>query len=268
MSKRRKPFGLGPCAYCTEEVREREAEHVFPEAWHPDGTPPSTMIRVPSCSPCNREYGRLEERLRLPLIGGLPVNHPATRGVLARAMRALDPNAATTVREVAHRDAQRRRFLGQFDVLGPRDAPAWHRAVQRPATLLPTPGGLLIHGVPSVRIDPNDLDAIGVKLIRGCYFHATGSSLPKTSLCEVVFPTFDPVAMTRQLIDAMQIVPFGCPPAFIVGGKVHAADTRNSVWVFELWQHYVVLGFTGYWAQLMKDPTAGAATDGPERRTD
>jgi hypothetical protein len=56
--------GKGRCVHCRKEVPERNWDHVFPKSWYPDTTPQNLeKWQIPSCIPCNRKYGKIEEDL-------------------------------------------------------------------------------------------------------------------------------------------------------------------------------------------------------------
>ena len=54
------------CIYCGErEATERD--HIPPKCFFPEPLP-NDLITVPSCSVCNREYGKIDEFIRDVLI--------------------------------------------------------------------------------------------------------------------------------------------------------------------------------------------------------
>jgi hypothetical protein len=97
--------GTRSCAYCSTVVEKVEKEHVFPESWYPDGTPRDRMVLVPACRKCNGDFGRIEERMLLPLALALP-DDADTQSILARATRGLDPSAGRNVQDIYHRHAR------------------------------------------------------------------------------------------------------------------------------------------------------------------
>src|SRR5580704_2378724 len=57
-----KKLGPGKCVHCLKDVDARNSDHVFPESWYPDSTPPGVeKWQIPSCIRCNSDYGKLEQ---------------------------------------------------------------------------------------------------------------------------------------------------------------------------------------------------------------
>lgn len=92
----------------------RTWDHVFPKAWYPDTTAPDIFKwQVPSCLPCNNEYGRLEQDLLLRL--GLCIDPKAaeTSGIVPKVLRSLDPRFAKNEKDRRARQAKRDDIVGK-----------------------------------------------------------------------------------------------------------------------------------------------------------
>ena len=74
----KKKLGPGKCVHCLKDVEERNSDHVFPESWYPDSTPPNLeKWQIPSCIPCNSEYGKLEQDFcRKGAVAGMELTEP------------------------------------------------------------------------------------------------------------------------------------------------------------------------------------------------
>jgi hypothetical protein len=144
MPKNRK-FGPGRCVHCLKHVEERDSDHVFPESWYPDSTPPNLeKWQVPSCIPCNSDYGRLEKEFLIKVDLCLDPSDPGSMGVVERALRYLKPSAARNPRDAQHRLHKRRKIMaealhgdaipdhGQFPGLGYR----WPHGGEEPVAVL------------------------------------------------------------------------------------------------------------------------------------
>lgn len=109
-----KKLGPGRCVHCLKEVEERNSDHVFPESWYPDSTPPNLeRWHVPSCIPCNADYGKLEQELLIKVGLCLDPHDAASASIVQKALRSLKPAAARNTRDAQHRLGRGKRILAQ-----------------------------------------------------------------------------------------------------------------------------------------------------------
>ncbi len=168
----------GTCAYCGTEGVLLTIEHVFPESWYPDGTAPSTMLTVPACGPCNAAYDKIEKRMFAPLALSLP-DDPRVATIVARAMRSADPSVAKSPRDAEHRQKRGDSIMRRSRIVGP-DVPIpqamWTPAGRREAEFITDTGEAIVG---SVTLDHGweNLEALAIKLFRGCYFAVSGRVL-------------------------------------------------------------------------------------------
>ena len=158
------------CAYCAAVNVVLTTEHVFPESWYPDNHRPSEMLTVPACSPCNANYDRFEKKLFLPLVVSLPTD-PRTESILERAIRSAEASAGKSERDSEHRKKRAESFFRRSSIAGPEhevDAP-W-TPMGRPIAMFVTEAGLSVRGTPTVQFGWENLEAIAIKFLRGCYF--------------------------------------------------------------------------------------------------
>lgn len=110
----RKKIGPGRCVHCLREVEERSSDHVFPESWYPDSTPPEIeKWQIPSCIPCNSDYGRLEQDFLIKIGLCLDPDDPASASIVQKALRSVKPTAARNPRDAQHRLGRGQRILAQ-----------------------------------------------------------------------------------------------------------------------------------------------------------
>lgn len=87
-----KNLGQGKCVHCLKEVEERNSDHVFPESWYPASTPPDVeKWQIPSCIPCNSDYGKLEQDFLIKVGLCLDPHHPASASIVQKALRSVKP---------------------------------------------------------------------------------------------------------------------------------------------------------------------------------
>lgn len=109
-----KKLGPGRCVHCLKDVEERNSDHVFPESWYPDSTPPDLeKWQIPSCIPCNDGYGRLEQDFLVKIGLCLDPHDPASASIVEKSLRSVKPAAARDTRDAWHRLGKGQRILAQ-----------------------------------------------------------------------------------------------------------------------------------------------------------
>lgn len=100
--KKRKVNGI--CIFCGTEGEVTD-EHIFPESWYPDDTPPNTpKWKAPSCKRCNNDYyGKRESNVFPFLAMTAEPNHPGARGIAERGFKAADESRGKDARGKAAR---------------------------------------------------------------------------------------------------------------------------------------------------------------------
>ena len=102
----------GRCVHCLQEVGAITDDHLFPRSWYPTTTPQNlAKWKFPACGPCNREYGKLEEELRLLLAACLDPKADAAAGIWAKALDSINPAKARDPLDAIRRKSARNRFL-------------------------------------------------------------------------------------------------------------------------------------------------------------
>lgn len=239
---------VGTCAYCGAAGVNTTDDHVFPESWHPDGFPPSQMLLVPSCSPCNHSYGRREERMFLPLVMMLPTD-PRTSGLAQRAMRAADPAAGRDERDAAIRRRVGEALLRKTKIIPPMTSvqdTMWTRTGRLIGVVGETDRGEVL-GTPVVEFGWENLEPVAIKFLRGCYFDVYGQPLPKTPAPWAKTAVRDPAEVVAQLAATPGAVTRGgFPFSFVMA----STKPEHTLGVFVLWDQVVV------WASNIQVPAA------------
>ena len=74
--------GPGRCVHCGKEVHVRTWDHVFPQSWYPEDSPPNIeKWKIPSCKVCNLEYSQIEEDLFITLALCIGRDAPNAKGM-------------------------------------------------------------------------------------------------------------------------------------------------------------------------------------------
>ena len=101
----------GRCVHCRAKVKHRTWDHVFPQGWYPENTPPNLeRWKIPACHPCNRKYGRIEEELGIIIPLCLGPEAPKAKGMYQKALRALDPSHGRNHRDRVNRRKKREKI--------------------------------------------------------------------------------------------------------------------------------------------------------------
>ena len=139
--------GPGVCVHCLREVPQRNWDHVFPVGWYPDTTPQNVeKWKIPTCKPCNDEYGRIEEELGIVLSTSIDPRSAKASGIWAKTLRAMNPLEGKNEKDRKARAKKKEKLLalmrtgenipdhGIYPGLGER----WHRPrVDQTAVLVP-----------------------------------------------------------------------------------------------------------------------------------
>lgn len=87
---------------------------MFPRSWYPSTTPENlAKWKFPACGPCNKEYGKLEEELRLLLAACVDPKADGAVGIWAKALDSINPEKARNPLDALKRKSARRRFLAR-----------------------------------------------------------------------------------------------------------------------------------------------------------
>ncbi|HHT9137847.1 MAG TPA: hypothetical protein ACFYEK_11475 [Candidatus Wunengus sp. YC60] len=112
MSKR---FPPGKCIHCLKDFESLTSDHLLPKAWFPKDMPENIeRWQIPSCSECNKNYGKLEEDLLVAFSHCLDQKDPLCKGLYIKAKRSITPSAGRNERDSEKRKKKRARFWKKF----------------------------------------------------------------------------------------------------------------------------------------------------------
>lgn len=112
MARKPKP---GKCVHCLRDPVPRNWDHVFPEAWYPASTEANLeKWQIPSCIPCNDKYGKIESDFLIRVGLCLDPHDPASKDIVQKALRALNPAFAKNPKDQRMREARRAKMLSEI----------------------------------------------------------------------------------------------------------------------------------------------------------
>lgn len=221
----------GRCVHCLREAAERNWDHVFPESWYPDTTPPNlSKWKIPSCIPCNSSLGEVEEEFMVLVALCLDPNAPASRSIVEKALRAINPSAATNLTDQRARTSLARRVLSQL--LKGSQIPS--------AAIYPALGerwGQPLENRIAVRIPAESFRRITEKIVRGIFFLEDGKFIEPPYKINF-FALDDAGAQPARELLAQAGVTYAREPGIVVNRAVTPEDGVSSVFEIEFWGQF------------------------------
>lgn len=233
MAKRPPP---GKCVHCLKDPVKRNWDHVFPESWYPDSSPDNVYKwQIPSCIPCNDELGRIENEF-LRYVGlSLSAESPASRSVVQKVLRSLNPTKGKNERDRNVRASLRRRVLaevlvgdaipktGVYPGLGKR----WEGPSEQDAAVL---------------VPAESFSRLTEKIVRGIFYLEERKFIEPPYHIEV-FPLDPSVASPiRQMIDRFG-TEYAREPGIVVRRALAPDDGVSSIFEIEFWQQFKTHAF-------------------------
>jgi hypothetical protein len=228
MAKRPKP---GKCVHCLSDPVERNWDHVFAKSWYPD-TSPADLYKwqIPSCIPCNSALGAIEEEfLRLVSLGLDPAD-AASRSIVEKSLRSMNPDDTESERDRNIRAALRRRVLSEAlrgeaippDGTYPGMGEKWGRPLEEQVAVL---------------IPADSVRRIAEKIVRGIFYVEDNKFIEPPYTIDF-FP-LDPSneKYIRQPIDRFGKI-YAREPGIVVGRVVAPEDGMSSLFEIVLWRQF------------------------------
>jgi len=187
--------GKGRCVHCLKEGAERNWDHVLPKSWYPDTTPADMeKWQIPSCIACNDRYGRLERDLIGRLGLTLDANNPASAGLAEKALRAINPDAATSEGDAAARDARAKKILRETykgeEIKEKNVVPGLGERWDRP-----------LEEQLGISIPEESLPAMTEKIVRGITFREDGAFIEPEQKIQSFLVRDEDVKDVKEMLD-------------------------------------------------------------------
>jgi hypothetical protein len=227
----KKTLGPGRCVHCLKEVEERNSDHVFPKSWYPDLTPSGLeKWQIPSCIPCNSDYGKLEQDFLIKIGLCLDPHDTASASIVQKTLRSLKPTAARNPRDAQHRLGRGKRILAQalqgnqipdhgiFPGLGDR----WAEI----------PGERT-----AITIPKKSFERITEKIVRGIFFVEDGIFIEPPYIIDFYALPEGGITPWTDALDRWGKV-YAREPGIVVRRAVAHEDGVSSLFEITLWKHF------------------------------
>lgn len=227
MAKRPPP---GKCVHCLKDPVERDWDHLFPESWYPASSPENQYKwQVPSCVPCNRALGKIEDDLLRRIGLCLDPDAPASSSIVLKALRAHTRAAGKDERDRNIRAALGKRVLDE--ALGAAAAPE-HAVYPGMGERWARPREDQL----AVRISSDGFHSLTEKIVRGIFYVVDQKFIEPPYVVES-FPlnpsTTGPV---REVLDRFAVI-YAREPGIVVRRAV-TEDGVSSLFEIEFWGQF------------------------------
>jgi hypothetical protein len=225
--------GVGKCVHCLKEEVERNWDHVFPRSWYPDTTPENLhKWQMPSCVPCNRAHGKIEEDLLARFGLALDPAHPASRGIVDRALRSINQHIGKNERDRRARFAFGQRIMSET---------LQGSAIPRESVLpgLGERAGLPEDEQVAVLVSKDGIEGLTRKIVRGVFYVEDGKFIEPPFVIDVMVVHEEGASEFRALLDRWGKT-FAREPGLVVRRAVVDGDGITSLFEITYWQQFKV----------------------------
>jgi hypothetical protein len=226
--------GAGKCVHCLADVAERNWDHVFPASWYPDSTPPNIeKWQIPSCIPCNTDYGKMENDFR-DLAGlCLDPNNPASRSIVEATMRSIDATRGRDPKDAERRLMRARRLMGQTL---PGTQIQAENVYPRMAPLENVPPEDRV----GIKIPADYFPRMAHKIVRGMFFIHEGKFIEPPYVIDFYPPDEANVILFEQLLNEFGAT-YDRGPGLEVQRAITVDEELSSIFKITFWEQFVML---------------------------
>ena len=226
MAKRPLP---GKCVHCLKDSVERNWDHVFPAAWYPKSTKQDVYKwQIPSCIPCNSEYGKLETDFLVRVALCLDPHELASSSVVEAALRSMRASAGRSPRDSLLRAARARKIIGETlqgaaipnHGVFPGMEEKWGRPIEEQVAIL---------------IPAKSFRRIAEKIVRGIFFIKEKRFIEPPYEIEFFALHENAAGPMKQVLDKFGTT-YALEPGIVVRRAVAPEDDISSLFYIEFWR--------------------------------
>ncbi|HEY6299739.1 MAG TPA: hypothetical protein VIW95_08850 [Candidatus Binatus sp.] len=221
-----KKFTEGRCVHCLGYFKNLTSDHVFPDSWYPESTPPGIeKWQAPSCTHCNALNGRNEEDLLVRLGLCVERDHNASLGIERKVMRALDSSQGKNPKDANLRSLKRDKILREL-------RPANEIAIQ---TFMPNFGPSKTSGSLSIPIPIEKLRTLGRKLVRGITYVLNDQLLIEADHAIDIHVVNEVGAAVARKLIYQYGGRYDRGPGITIGQARPSEDLQSGIFGIEIW---------------------------------
>jgi hypothetical protein len=205
-------------------------DHVLPESWYPKGAGEKEKWQVPSCEPCNKRLGKIEENLLIKLGLCLDPSDLKSLGIPDRILRALNPSFGKNERDRKHRLAKREKVIREVKVF--QDLPQHG--------IFPNFGPLPdqeYQEYPAVMLEEDEINQFAEKIIRGIAYIANNSFIDESYEIKPYAVDEQNSVELRKLVDSTAII-FDRRPGLMVKQSLVEDNKVAGIYLIEIWERF------------------------------
>jgi hypothetical protein len=224
--------------HCVNFFKNLTWDHVFPESWYPETTPPNIeKWEIPSCPACNQNYGRLEEDLMIRIGLCLDPSDPRCLGIPQKAIRAISPDLARNEDDKRAREAKRKQILSDCS-FGPH-VPN-HGFYPNFSNILNVPKEKQI----VLNISPESVRKLNEKIVKGIvYLEDSHYIEPPFKISFYALEDRDSVSIVNSMKTHGQI--YAREPGITVTRAVLPEDRITSLYFIDIWGRFKMYAHVG-----------------------
>jgi hypothetical protein len=229
----------GDCVHCGQFNRALTWDHVFPKSWYPDTTPPNLeKWQIPVCTPCNQEYGKLEDDLLLRIGLCLDPSDSRSSGITEKVIRALNPKFAKSAKDRRHREARRQKILRESFSPSKMPGDAFFPHFDRPASgSTQSPFG--------VRMCATHIEKLTIKIVKGITYLEDGYIIKDPyRIATFVLHDKDAVSLVSLLIKSGTT--YAREPGIVVTRAAALDDFKTAVYSISIWSRLDMYAIVGH----------------------
>lgn len=235
MSKKRPPPGL--CVHCLGYFDKLTWDHVFPEGWYPDTTPPNIeKWKIPACLPCNAMHAKSEGELLVRLSLCIDPSDHRNAGIIEKAFRAFDRTAGRNERDANARASLKQKLLRQL--LEGASIPQ--------QGVYPGFGASQSNEAPqaAIPISANALQRLTEKVVRGLTYIRDNRFIEPPYSVEFYALSENGAQPIVKILERFGEA-FDCGPGITVVRAVVPKDETTAVYKIEIWGQLTTYAFVG-----------------------
>lgn len=220
----------GKCVHCLKDFESLTWDHVLPESWYPEGANEKEKWQVPSCEPCNKRLGKIEENLLIKLGLCLDPGDLKSLGIPDRVLRALNPSFGKNERDQKHRLAKRKKVIKEVNVF--QDLPQ--------LGIFPNFGPLPdqdYQEYPVVILEEDEINQFAEKIVRGIAYISNHSFIDECYEIKPYVVEEQKAIELRKLVDSTAII-FDRRPGLMVKQSLVEDYKVAGIYLIEIWERF------------------------------